>query len=189
MRPVEEVHGKDPKKWPFSVALGDYGSHFPVLAAMVARTYGPVLELGIGHYSTPMLHLMCEGRRKLVSVETDCSWLENFLWMESPDHEFLHTPEDEIGAMRELIHTKESGPQPYWSVAFIDHKPGEARADSIRYFGASARYVVVHDTETDYGTAADYKYEPAFKKFKYRWDYKRYRPYTTVVSNYTEIGK
>lgn len=39
-------------------------------------------------------------------------------------------------------------------------------------------YMVVHDTED-----AGYGYEPLLSQFKYRYDYKRMKPYTTIVSN------
>ena len=34
-------------------------SHLPALLACIAVTHGPVLELGVGHFSTPHLHALC----------------------------------------------------------------------------------------------------------------------------------
>jgi len=53
----------------------------------------------------------------------------------------------------------------------------------VRRLRPQARFVVVHDTETDYDTGADYKLEPVFAEFRYRNDYRFLRPYTTVVSD------
>jgi hypothetical protein len=36
-----------------------WGSHLPSLAACLASSRGPVIELGVGHFSTPFLHAYC----------------------------------------------------------------------------------------------------------------------------------
>jgi len=36
------------------------GTHLPALLACVSRTAGGVIELGVGHFSTPILHAVCE---------------------------------------------------------------------------------------------------------------------------------
>ena len=47
------------------------GSHLPVLIKMVLMTDGPILELGTGFFSTPVLHWLCaEKKRKLVSYDS-----------------------------------------------------------------------------------------------------------------------
>lgn len=49
-------------------------THIPILAAVVAMTDGPVLELGTGLNSTPLLSEMCfHMSRDLYSIETDPS--------------------------------------------------------------------------------------------------------------------
>ncbi len=68
---------------PFSSVRADmdmYGTHMACLIAAVINTTGPVLELGSGHYSTPLLHVLCsphDGKpaRLLVSTETELNWL------------------------------------------------------------------------------------------------------------------
>ena len=53
------------------------GSHLPILLRAMKATTGPVLELGAGIYSTPILHALCqiEGR-KLVTYESDPEFFE-----------------------------------------------------------------------------------------------------------------
>lgn len=142
-------------------------THFPILAACVARTSGPVIELGCGDYSTPMLHLLCKNRL-LVSVESDASWLARYEDLKSPNHE-LSLVRDWSSASRIEERT--------WDVALVDHAPGERRVPEIRRLMHRAKFIVVHDTE-DPG----YGYETVLPEFRYRYDYKRLRPWTTVVS-------
>src|SRR3990172_11772218 len=47
-------------------------TYMPMLIKAVQLTRGPVLELGAGIFSTPLLHWLCaEERRPLVTCETD----------------------------------------------------------------------------------------------------------------------
>jgi hypothetical protein len=156
------------------------GSHFPVLATVVARTTGPVLECGTGFYSTPLLHLLC-GTRPLVSLETDPAWLEQNLRLASPTHEFklVHNWDEMIPLFQSR----------FWDVAFVDHSPGlgQPQASSVRHktvaaLANHAKFIVVHDTEQ--APASDYKFEPVFATFKYRTDVTLWKPWTTVVSNF-----
>ena len=155
--------------------LPDYGTHHPILAAAVLATEGPIIELGCGHYSTPLLHQMSlvSGRR-LVSTETDAEWMSLFTDMASDLHTFQHVDPDGWG--RFPLEGR------MWGVAFVDCAPGEYRKIAIERLKEQAQLIVVHDTETDHGTGADYQLEPVFARFPHRSDYKRYRPYTTVVS-------
>jgi len=146
-------------------------SHIPVLSAYVARTSGPILEMGSGHGSTPLIHAMCPNR-EILTADSDSEWLEKFRILESENHklqlvsdwnEFYKEHEDKL-----------------WSVAFVDHSPGEERRYSVEWLSDRAIYIIAHDTEQ--APAAAYNYEPAFAKFKYRHDWTMYRPWTTVVS-------
>jgi len=156
------------------MGMSDYGSHFSVLAAVVAQTTGPVLELGVGDYSTPMLHYMCRGRL-LVSADSDLEWLKRFTAYACPRrHEFQHVTDWAAWPMPESTS---------WAVALVDHAPGERRVEEIKRLKGRCRFIVVHDTETDYATGANYGYEPVLATFAYRSDFRRYRPYTTIVSD------
>ena len=161
-------------------AFDIYSTHIPILAACVAWTKGPVLELGCGNASTPTLHLLCKGR-DLISAETNIDWLEQFRQFESPNHAFhlikdwkdwdgIEQPHGEKGVI--------------WSVALVDSQPGEERVDLIRRLKGRCEWVITHDSERDHNTAADYKYEPAFALYKHAVTYKYLRPYTTILSDH-----
>ena len=143
------------------------GTHIPVLAACVSRTRGPVLELGAGDYSTPLLHLLCKGRF-LVTVESNPDWLNRYKDTENPLHRLLLVKSyDEAKIIDEIK----------WDVALVDHAPGERRVTEIKRLKDRTMFIVVHDTD-DPG----YHYEPVLAGFKYRYDYKRWRRWVAVVS-------
>lgn len=157
---------------------GDYDSHYAVLAAVVAKVCGSVIEFGAGEGSTPMLHYMCKGiKAPLLTLESDPVWLERFVAYASPTHHLKHVLDWRQWAVDQF---NMGG---MWGVAFVDCAPGDMRSYLIGWLQRRARYIVVHDTETDYATGANYKYEPVFARFKHRQDFRRWRPYTTVLSD------
>lgn len=114
-----------------------WGSHLPVLAACVALTEGPVLELGVGWFSTPLLHALCGLKeRLLISVESDQEWIRKLPPYHCGWHRMVHSGYDEFSAL----------PPGELSVVFIDNSPGgeRRRRDFERYLPL-ARFVVVHD--------------------------------------------
>jgi hypothetical protein len=151
-----------------------YATHAPILAQALMQTDGPVFEFGAGWGSTPLLHALCRWR-KLTTYETNVEWLQKFLPLKNTYHELL--------PMHDWQKFMDENPNLRMSLALVDCQPGEMRAPLIRWLRDKCTYVVVHDTETDYATGADYKYEPEFKLYKYRADYRFMRPYTTVVSD------
>lgn len=156
-------------------------SHYPVLALAIARTEGPVLELGTGKWSTSLLHTMCVGlNRQLVSLETDREWvswgLKNY---QHPLHEFHWVENEKWDDQIELLQSRK------WDVAFVDHNPGDHRYIEIERLANNVKFILAHDSENAPGS--DYRYEPVFDTFKYRTDYDLYRPWTTIVSNFEEF--
>ena len=143
-------------------------THIALLAATVARSKGAVIELGCGHFSTPLLHHLCKGRR-LVSVDHDPSWVDQFRDLQTKDHELLC-----VTAWERVDLTNANG----WDVAFVDCAPAEARVPLILRLLDRARQIVIHDTEHSL-----YGYERIWPLFKYRYDDKRLGPWTSVVSN------
>jgi hypothetical protein len=152
-----------------------FGTHLIPLAAAVAHTAGggPVLELGMGDYSTPLLHLLCKDRL-VVSIETDGAWAARYEKFRSRTHQLHLVAEWQATA---LIESQR------WSVALVDCAPATARAGLIERLRGRATFVVVHDTEADTDAAADYDMEPALADYRYRSDYRIFRPWTTIVSD------
>lgn len=160
--------------------MDEYATYLPALAAAVARTSGGVLEFGCGYYSTPLLHELCagyEGRapRTLLSAENDPEWLKKFSYFGTSWHRFYLVVSG-WDAFSGIYRADR------WSVALIDHSPGERRIVDILALKNLCEFIVVHDTEN-----SGYGYEDAFSQFKYRTDCRRLTPHTTVVSQFNVL--
>ncbi len=148
-----------------------YATHQRALVGAVLRTTGPVLELGAGDYSTPLLHEICTAQnRMLITIEDDASWLARFKSLGSKAHAFGRST---LGA---------SGwPAGFWNVVLVDHTPSD-RATALRIFEDSL-YLVVHDTEPTLNPTDYPGLQAALAGFRYRRDFRDVEPWTTVVSN------
>lgn len=162
-----------------------FGTHMAPLITSVMNTKGPVLEMGCGDYSTPILHSICMSQnRELVSTDTSKSWITLFLDLKTSMHNFIYVSvyEDDWELNPKPFLWDDIGNDRHWGVVFIDHRPGDRRKIDILRMMDKADIIVVHDTETK-----GYDYEPALNSFKYRYDYKRYTTYTTLVSNTVDV--
>lgn len=108
-------------------------SWLPALGYALARSGGPVLEVGIGHFSTPFLHEYCNADgRLLISVEAHEQWRASFnRTYANGFHQFTHSVPKDISP---------------WGAAFIDSSPGgAARAELFSLLLPISEFVVVHD--------------------------------------------
>lgn len=150
-----------------------YGSHLPVLLRLLEKTSGPVLEMGMGLWSTPMLHLMCEkDNRPLVSYDSDKKWAKDNLKWSNDYHRvgLIEESWDEIPFENE-----------HWSVVLIDQRPGIRRHIDALRLKDKADFIVIHDSEPEGDKF--YRYSKIYKYFKYVYHYTKVRPHTTVLSN------
>jgi len=163
-----------------------FGTHLTPLITAVLNTKGNVFEMGCGDFSTVNLHQICKiQNRYLLSTDTSKEWLSHFLDLQSDIHEFIYVPVyDDDWQKNPKPHLWDDIGNQKWGVVFIDHRPGERRRIDISRFSELADIIVVHDTEE-----LGYKYEDVFSEFKYRYDYKRYRQYTTLLSNKIDVSK
>lgn len=148
--------------------LDPYSTHVPVLAAAVAAARpGPVLELGAGSFSTPLLHAICQATgRRLLTLDGDSNWAARFTEFRSETHR-VEVASDWDAAI----------PDDVWAVVFVDHAPAGRRVHEIDRLREACELMVVHDTED-----ARYGYEEVFAKFAFRVDYTRLRPWTSLLS-------
>ena len=164
----------DARTWVKHIYDGNtYGTHWPILKAAVKRTEGAVLELGAGASSTGGLHDMCGKQGRLVvTVDSAEEWVAKFKGLASDKHVFECIPDP---AETKWLNEK-------WDVVFVDHAPGETRMRAIERARDKAEFIVVHDSD-DLG----YGIEKILSTFKYRKDFRRQRPWTTVVSMTKEV--
>jgi hypothetical protein len=163
----------------------DYGTHMAPLLTVIARTDGPILEMGCGDYSTPLLHALCAPtNRYLMTTDTDRNWLSLFLDLKTDWHNFDYVPvyEDDWELNPEPREWNRIGTDRHWSVILIDHRPGERRVVDIVRLRPYTDIFVVHDTQQ-----RTYGYEPVLSTFKYKYVYTRYTTQTTVVSDTIDV--
>lgn len=155
-----------------------YGSHLPILTRVMELTHGPVLEVGMGLYSTPLLHTMCELQgRQLYSYDNDPVWFEENKKWESELHKvyFVH----------QWDHMFTTGK--FWSVAFIDEKPAKDRMKRMKQLANNAVIVLAHDSEQ--ASRKFFKYDWAYPSYKYIYNYEKVTPNTVVLSNFIDVAR
>jgi hypothetical protein len=154
----------------------------------VLNTEGPILELGAGDTSTPLLHALCAPqRRSLVTADTNRGWLERYADLQTDWHRLVHAGPDVADGERE----RPAGAQDLedvmagaeqWGVVLVDHQPGERRAADILHLRSRAHVFVVHDVEEP-----SYNYKRILAQFRYAYTYNRYTSWTAVVSDAVDV--
>ena len=122
-----------------------YATHQRLLVKYMMQTTGPVIELGAGNYSTPILHEIAAAQgRPLTTVDNNPEWLNRFKLFEWERHTLTLLPSwDDFQA------------EPC-GLAFVDHAdpPGHPRWIQVEKLLPVAGVIVIHDTEDDlYGYA------------------------------------
>jgi len=165
------------------------GSHLPILMKIMTITTGPVLELGMGLFSTPYLHWACyDSRRKLVSCESKEGFNNLFVFNDPREvdnryeeyHQIIYVPDnkwDEVDLLSE-----------HWSVVLVDHAPGKRRKEEVKRLANKADYILVHDSDDLPKHIEHYKFNEVYPLFKYRYDYDKVFPRTTVLSNFKDLS-
>ena len=153
------------------------GSHLPMLIKLILMTEGPILELGTGFFSTPVLHWLCaEKKRKLVSYDSQEKYIEvakNYI----ADFHDIHLVND-----WSTIDISQ-----HWSIVLIDHAPGPQRKVEMARVANNADYVIVHDTEPR--NDKYYHYSESAHLYKYRYDYDKVYPNTSLFSNFKDLSE
>lgn len=157
-----------------------WGSHIPVLIDVFNNSEGPVLELGTGPFSTPLLHTLCvENNRMLISYENNP---EFFKMHASFINEFHQIKLIDDWDKAEIENT-------HWGLVLVDHRPAQRRIVETKRLVKNADYIVIHDSEPR--LTREYRYDLIYPLFKYRLDY-ILRPdyaHTTVLSNLRDLTK
>ena len=158
--------------WNFS----GYGSHLTALCrafAEVSKSKGAVLELGVGDFSTPLLHELC-AYRALVSLDYEKPWVDRFLYLRTPFHD--------IRQVETWENLPEYGYQ--WDIVLVDHSPAPYRRVAVEALANNAKLLVCHDTESWDNI---YQYQYCLPNFKYLVEYKNHPTKTMVVSNFVDV--
>jgi hypothetical protein len=147
-------------------------SHLCLLARVFDKSEGDVLEIGTGFFSTLLLHwLATTFKRQVYSYESKRAWYDRNKKYNNEYHHIVYCPNwDEL-------------PDKHWGMIFIDHSPNERRITEINKLKAD--YIVFHDSQPDEDHIYHYS---QIRPFKYRYDYKKILPWTSVVSDTKELN-
>lgn len=153
--------------------IDEYATHIPLFAACLAGTSGPVLELGGGWYSTPLIHALCRDRR-VVTLESDPELAARLAAAFANGRHTVRHVSDWAAA--------EEPDWEDWELAFIDHAPAERRRLELARLRGNADIIVVHDSDVPF-----YGLEPELARFTHRVDYVLIWPHTTAVSDLDKL--
>jgi hypothetical protein len=162
-------------------------SHQRLLIAAALRTTGPILELGCGWYSTPLLHeIAVVGQRYLVTLDSQEPWLGQF----RPELEHRYHQLKLVDWWEDAkLDPRDYGLLPArWSLVFVDHGPAVERYYVTKRLLTPAHQeptvFVFHDTEE--GRA--YGYDRILPKFKFTWVDESQPVHTTLASNSVDFA-
>jgi hypothetical protein len=148
-------------------------TNIPLLAAVVATSQpGPILEVGVGRGSSSLLVELCKAMgRELVGVDNDAAWLTKMADLEYP--ELVHIPD--WNQFPSWLASRGK-----WSVAFIDHGPGEARLPVLKMVRPCADQIVAHDV---FNPGYLIGFDDELATFKFKTDYTLMPSCSSVVSD------
>lgn len=153
------------------IAIGPgWASHLPVTMALLRATDGPVVELGCGIYSTPVMHWECEENgREMTSYEAHPDWCHKFKRFNRGRHRVI-----KVDSYEDL---DLSGPV---SLALVDHTGTHRRyRQALRL--AHADFVVIHDAARAMGSRV--QRSKMRNAFEHRFRYSKFHPETLILSN------
>lgn len=164
-----------------------WSSHYPILVKVLNQIQtGDVLELGMGPFSTPLLHWLCVDKGlKLFSFDNDPKYweLNQKFATATSFHQMSLILNDNWD---DLWQGPFSLADKHFSVAFVDHKPAKRRYLDIAKLAKLADLVIIHDSEPEQDKY--YAYRRIWPLFKYRFDYTKAKPHTTVLSNINDLS-
>ena len=163
-----------------------YSSYLAPLVKALEKVKGDVLELGTGPYSTVFLHWMCiEQNRSLVSYENNKEYYDLAKRCEtvgsiSPAGDVPHS----VFFVENWDDARIEQP---WGIVLVDHVPAGRRREEVKRLANLAQCILIHDSS--WKSERHYHYKEIYPLFKYRYDYKKVKPYTTVLSNFIDVAK
>lgn len=153
--------------------MNPFATHIPLLLACLRHTNGPVLELGSGWFSTPLVAAFATDRL-VRTIETNPEWYERISRLATYQpitrhrHQILFVPDYDDAPILDQE----------WSVVLLDHEPPPRRGHDAQRLRDRCRLMIGHDSEHP-----DYGYGPVFDTYAYRVTDERLIPWTTVVSD------
>jgi len=157
-----------------------YSTHFRALIIAVLQTEGPILECGVGIYSTPVLEALAQTTgRQLVHVEHDSGWAKQI----KPQGKLIRIPTANVFDTSPLKLNEK------WGVVFLDQGPtGTERWPWAIAALPITSLVVLHDAEK--GSESIYQYRTRILPHVRHWCLDtRLSPHTMICSNKIDISE
>jgi hypothetical protein len=141
------------------------------------RTTGPMLELGVGWYSTPLLHeIAVAQKRKLWTYDNNPHWLAQFKALECVEHNLVL-----VGWWGDFNPDRSLR----FGFCFVDQGQPIEREYAIRKLINNVDVFVMHDTEEGYA----YGYERTLPMFKHQCHDRCHKTcWTTIASNQVDVS-
>lgn len=166
-----------------------YGSNAIPLAVAALSARGDLLELGMGMFSTPLLHkIAIDQNRLLVSVDTELGWVQKFTGYNSTQHHRIY----HLGDPNKM---HSFGLDKKWGMVLVDHLSGETRYQDVINFANISQMVVVHDAERVSESYYNYERNKIRNYFSYTCKYSLYDQTksnyisTLLLSNFVNMDK
>ncbi|RNA30593.1 family methyltransferase [Brachionus plicatilis] len=141
-----------------------YGSNSIPLVVASLMTSGDLLELGMGKFSTPLLHkLAADTNKQVVSIDTDINWVNNFaLYNKTKNHKVYCWPSfDQVEKKLGIEENK------LWGIVLVDHINATQRAFDAKKYANRAEIVLIHDAEKTVEHGYQYEKNKIREPFKY----------------------
>ncbi len=122
--------------------INEYATHQPFLWHILKKTSKPILELGSGYGSTPLLHAYSAKHGiPLYTLDHDAEWLSRFSSLKSELHRHIC-----VDITKGWDAFQEAVPKGIeWGIVFVDQGSWESRVDCARILKEKADYILVHD--------------------------------------------
>jgi hypothetical protein len=164
---------------------GGWSSHIQALAWAVGQTEGPIVEMGAGWYSTPLLHGFAEaaGRELWTVDDPHPTWVPELTRIaEAYERSWHHFS---VGTYELPVDTA-------GGLVFADQSAGYRALSVIEAKIQGAGIIVVHDTEEYNGPQPGEPYPgmtDALESFNYRRDFIVFPQRTTAVSDIYKLDE
>jgi hypothetical protein len=152
--------------------MDQYSTHTELLKFLMDNlAIETVLELGMGHFSTPLFRSY--PGVSLVSLDSDINWVNQF--SPGPNHTVGAYPL--LGFARNVT---------WFDLAFVDGNPASERAACVQELLLKTRLVVAHDTGPEDNWNYHYD-EIVLPEGFVRLDYTKKSPWTSVFTADAEV--
>lgn len=157
-----------------------YTTHIPMLIRALQLTTEPVLELGAGAASTPLIHWLCSPKHRHVVTYEDSESFYRFAYQFTcRTHRVVKVDDWETIPIENTD----------WGVVLVDHgwahradMAVRRSLDAIRVKD-KAELILLHDSQTP----EIYGYDELWPLFKYVYHWKFAKPWTSAVSNIRDV--